>query len=271
MPMKLPPKTSKLYAAGLFLTVLELLLFVQAAFNLDPPFSPSEPNQIVLLFLLSTFIFLILLVFGFVLLRDVVKVWVERKQQKPGSKFKTSILVSLVSLTLIPAVFLFLFGFSLVNRSIVKWFSVPVDTIFSATRDMTAEWEHDQESLARALLTHLANEPQEDLGEVRRTFQLKAFMVLNENGRILRSSAEPDVQQYELAARIVPGLANRDEAFLNIPPYWIGVKRTADGQTNESLVAVFPRPERILALTDKIAGERENYSLLVQKRKTLRD
>jgi two-component system nitrogen regulation sensor histidine kinase NtrY len=269
--MKLPPKTSKLYAAGLFLFVLALLVFAQAAFNLDPLFTPSEPNQIVQLFLLSTFIFLILLVFGFVLLRDVVKVWVERKQQKPGSKFKTSILVSLVSLTLIPAVFLFLFGFSLVNRSIVKWFSVPVDTIFSATRDMAAEWEHDQESLARALLTHLANEPQEDLAEVRRTFELKAFMVLDENGQILRSSAEPDVQQNELAARIVPTLANRDEAFLNIPPYWIGVRRTVDAQKNESLVAVFPRPERILALTDKIAEERQNYSLLVQKRKTLRD
>src|SRR5262245_25298474 len=147
--MKLPPKTSKLFAAGVFLLVLALLVFVQAAFNLDQLFTPSEPNQIVLLFLLSTFIFLVLLIFGFVLLRDVVKVWVERKQQKPGSRFKTSILVSLVSLTLIAAVFLFLFGYSLVNRSIVKWFSVPVDTIFSATRDMAAEWQHDHESLAQ--------------------------------------------------------------------------------------------------------------------------
>src|SRR5262245_64306045 len=202
MPMKLPPKTSKLYAAGLFLTVLELLLFVQAAFNLDPPFSPSEPDQIFLLFSLSTVIFLVLLVFGFVLLRDLVKVWVERKQQKPGSRFKTKILVSLVSLTLIPAVFLFLFGYSLVNRSIVKWFSVPVDTIFSATRDMTAEWQHDHESLARALLTHFGSEPREDVDEARRTFQLKAFMVLDEDGRILRASADSDVPQDNLATRL---------------------------------------------------------------------
>src|SRR5262249_44931958 len=233
--MKVQPETTKLYLAGFFLLMLALIVFVQAAFNLDPFFSPSEPTQIVLLYTLSTFIFLVLLVFGFVLLRDLVKVWVERKQQKPGSKFKTSILVSLVSLTLIPAVFLFLFGFSLVNRSIVKWFSVPVDTIFSATRDMAAEWEHDQESLARALLTHLANEQQEDWEEVGRASELKAFMVLDENGQILRSSAEPDVQQNELAARIVATLANRDEAFLNIPPYWIGVRRTVAAQKNESL------------------------------------
>src|SRR5262245_24429475 len=264
MPMKLPPKTSKLYAAGLFLTVLELLLFVQAAFNLDPPFSPSEPDQIFLLFSLSTVIFLVLLVFGFVLLRDVVKVWVERKQQKPGSKFKTSILVSLISLTLIPAVFLFLFGYGLVNRSIVKWFSVPVDTIFSATRDMTAEWQHDRELRAYSVLTHVASEPGEDLDEVRGTFQLKAFIVLNEDGQILRYSADSDVQQNELASKVRSLLGNRDQAFLDIQPYWVGIHRSRTTQPNEILAAVFPRPERILGLTGKIAEERQNYSLLVQ-------
>src|SRR6267142_2290136 len=101
--MKVPAKTTKLYAAGLFLLVLAALVFVQAAFNLNPFFTPSSPNQIVLLVTLSAFIFLVLLIFGFVLLRTLVKVWTERKQQKPGSKFKTTILVSMVTLTLIPA------------------------------------------------------------------------------------------------------------------------------------------------------------------------
>src|ERR1051325_1569716 len=101
--MKLPPKITKLHAAGALVLALALLVFVQAAFSLDPLVDPSEANQIVLLYTLSTFIFLVLLIFGFVLLRTLVKVWFERKQQKPGSKFKTSILVALVSLTLIPA------------------------------------------------------------------------------------------------------------------------------------------------------------------------
>src|SRR5215813_8997880 len=143
--MKVQPETTKLYLAGFFLLMLALLVFVQAAFNLDPFFSPSEPTQIVLLYTLSTFIFLVLLIFGFVLLRTLVKVWIERKQQKPGSKFKTSILVSLISLTLIPATLLFLFAFGLVNRSIVKWFSVPVDQIFNATADLNLEREKEQE------------------------------------------------------------------------------------------------------------------------------
>src|SRR6266481_7146277 len=155
--MKVQTKTTRLYLGGFFLLMLALLVFAQAAFNLDQFFSPSGPTQIVLLYTLSTFIFLVLLIFGFVLLRTLVKVWIERKQQKPGSKFKTSLLVSLISLTLIPATFLFLFAFSLLNRSIVKWFSVPVDQIFTAAADLNLEREKQQEDLARGILKHLGN------------------------------------------------------------------------------------------------------------------
>src|SRR5438132_3314691 len=219
--MKVPPETTKLYLAGFFLLTLALLVFVQAAFNLDPFFSPSEPTQIVLLYTLSTFIFLVLLIFGFVLLRTLVKVWIERKQQKPGSKFKTSLLVSLISLTLIPATFLFLFAFGLVNRSIVKWFSVPVDQIFNATLDMNAEWQKQQESLARSILTHLGQFHPADLDEARRTFRLKALMILDNEGKVLRSSAEADVFPANLAGLIYSGIGKKPEAFLDIGPYWI--------------------------------------------------
>src|SRR5262247_1910037 len=106
--MKSPPQNARLYAAGILVLALAFLVFVQAAFNLDPIYSPSQPNQIVLLVTLSALTFLVLLIFGFVLLRTLIKVWAERKQQKPGSKFKTIILVWLVTLTLIPAPCLFL-------------------------------------------------------------------------------------------------------------------------------------------------------------------
>src|SRR5262245_66269392 len=100
--MKVPQRPTKLYAAGLFLLVLALIVFVQAAFSLDPFFTRSGPNQIVLLVTLSVFVFLVLLIFGFVLLRTLVKVWAARQQQTHGSKFKTTVLVSLVMLTVIP-------------------------------------------------------------------------------------------------------------------------------------------------------------------------
>jgi two-component system nitrogen regulation sensor histidine kinase NtrY len=268
--MKLPPQTTKLYAAGLFLLVLALIVFAQAAFNLDPFFSPSEPNQILLLVTLSAFVFLVLLIFGFILLRTLIKVWTERKQQKPGSKFKTTVLVSLVTLTLIPATCLFLFAFALVSRNIDKWFSVPVDQIFSASSQMGAEWRGDHEALERSILDHLAQDPQ-DLDKVRKTFQLKGVFVLDDRGYILRFSSDSDVAKNKLAIQMRKALGNGHEAFLDIDSYWIGVRRGHRNATDEILAIVFPRPAHLADLSAKLVQERQHYEVLVQNRKFFRD
>ncbi|HYR84127.1 MAG TPA: ATP-binding protein [Terriglobia bacterium] len=233
--MKVPPQTTKLYLAGVFLLTLALLVFVQAAFNLSPFLSPSGPNQIGLLVSLSTFIFLVLLVFGFVLLRTLVKVWAERRRGKPGSKFKTKLVFTLVLLTLIPAMCLFGFAFGLVNRSIDKWFSVPVDEIFQATSEMSA------------------------------------FLVLDEKGEVVRSSVIPDGVPSGLPGRIVSALRDRDEALIDIDTHWVRAQRIDAPQGKQIQAAVFPKLDRIDELTSKIGAERANYNLLIQKRKSYRD
>ncbi len=265
------PHSARLYAAGLFLLALVLLVFAQAAFNLNPLFSPTHPNQILLLYTLSTFIVLVLLVFGFVLLRNLVKLWVERKQQKPGSKFKTSLVVSLISLTLIQAVCLFLFAFGLINRQLDKWFSVPVDEIFSATTDMTIEWQHEHESLARSLLTQLGRDPQQDLEQLRQTFHVQAFIVLDENGQIVRSAAAAGFAAADVTKPIRAVIRNRDEAFLNAASYWAGIQRGTGAQKNLVFAAFFPTPARITELNAKIGAEREYYISLAQKKVAYRD
>jgi two-component system nitrogen regulation sensor histidine kinase NtrY len=269
--MKVQTTTTRLYLAGFLLLTLALLVFVQAAFNLDPLYSPSEPTQIVLLYTLSTFIFLALLIFGFVLLRTLVKVWIERKQQKPGSKFKTSLLISLISLTLIPTIFLFLFAFSLLNRSIVKWFSVPVDQIFNVTADMNAEWQKEHDALANSILTYIGRAKDRDMDDVRQTFGLKAIMVMDNQGKVLLSSAGPDVAGTKLATQIRARLRDRNDAFFDIDPYRVGVHRTHAGGTDEIIAALFPRPERVVQLDAKIGQEREYYNALAQNQKFFRD
>src|SRR5262245_9698876 len=122
------PNKTKLYLAAGLLLVLSVFVFAQAAFDL-PFMKPAETDEFVVVYALSTLIFLVLLVFGFVLLRILIKVWVERKQEKPGSQFKTRLLAMLAILTLIPAISVFAYAYGLVNRNIDKWFSFPVDGI----------------------------------------------------------------------------------------------------------------------------------------------
>jgi nitrogen fixation/metabolism regulation signal transduction histidine kinase len=273
--MKLSSQNTKLYAAGVFLLTLASLVFVQAAFNLEkyfnPFFSPSNPNQIVLLVTLSAFVFLVLLVFGFLLLRDLVKVWAERKQQKPGSKFKTTILVSLVTLVLIPATCLFLFAFGLVSRSIDKWFSAPFDQIYDASGQMSTAWRKDHESLERSFLNYLGQEPQQDLDKIRSALDAKGVFILDDEGRILKSSTGPDLAPETLVKRIRTGLADQKEAFLDIDSYWVGVRREGGGQKGQILAIAFPRPAPFVDLTAKLAEQKQNYQTLAYRRTSYRD
>lgn len=231
------PTNTKLYIAGLFLLTLALLVFVQAAFNLNPFLSPTLLNQTALLYTLSTFIFLVLLVFGFVLLRILIKVWAERRQQKPGSQFKTSLLVSMIALTLVPATCLFLFAFGLVNRSIDKWFSAPVDEIFRAADEIN---------------------------------QLQDILVVDQSGNIVRSSADKSLPS-TLPSRALKELGNRDETFFEFETRWIAVRRLQTAQGEQILISIFPTPEQITNLTSAIASQRERYTELNENRKSYRD
>src|SRR5688572_20431705 len=110
-------RNSKLYIAGGIFILLAGVVFAQQAFNLSF-ISYSSPGQNVLLFTLSTSIFVVLLVFGFIFLRTLVKTWEERKQGKPGSRFKTSLLGMLILLTILPAVSVFAYAYGLMHRNI---------------------------------------------------------------------------------------------------------------------------------------------------------
>jgi nitrogen fixation/metabolism regulation signal transduction histidine kinase len=266
--MKAAPKTQNLYVAGGFLLALALLVFVQAALNLNPFINPSEPNQILILYALSTFIFLVLLVFGFVLSRTLIKVWVERKQQKPGSHFKTSLLVSLILLTLVPATLLFLFAFGLVNRSIDKWFSVPADQAFLAATEITRQWRAEHEQIGSRIITELAHQLPQDLEGARQNFQMKALMVIDAQGKVINSSADNDIDRDRLALQILEGLGNQEQTTIHTPTFWVNARRI--GQT-QILAAAFQPPAGLVALSDEIAAQRANYSELVQNRKAYRD
>jgi two-component system, NtrC family, nitrogen regulation sensor histidine kinase NtrY len=267
--MNTSPKP-RLYVAGFLLLMLALLVFVQAAFNLNPFLSPSLLSQTTLLYTLSTFIFLVLLVFAFVLLRTVIKVWAERRQQKPGSQFKTSLLMSMIALTLVPAVLLFGFAFGLVNRSIDKWFSAPVDDIYQATDEMNRQWRLDREEFARSLLNYISEQPELDLDQVRQDFKLDGLFIVDASGGVIRSSTKQDVSP-RIAEQAITTVKDRDEAFWDIGSEWIAARRIETGSGDQILVAVFQTPAQMTNLRSAIAASRNRYTELNENRKSYRD
>jgi two-component system nitrogen regulation sensor histidine kinase NtrY len=127
---------------GIAMFLLFALVFSQQAFNLT--LRPTTSEQALILVALSTLIFLLLIALTFVLLRNLLKLYYERRTGKLGSKFRTRMVVGALALSLTPVIFLFLFAFGLMNRSIDKWFSRPVEEL----RENSGEIAHQLSTYA---------------------------------------------------------------------------------------------------------------------------
>ncbi len=102
---------------------------------------PTNSEQTILLLALSTVIFLAFVIFALILLRILLKLYVERKQQQLGARFKTKMVVAFLGLSLVPVCFLFVFSSWLLNRTIDRWFSVPLDLIRQDSEELVRQLE----------------------------------------------------------------------------------------------------------------------------------
>ena len=72
---------------------------------------------------LNVVVFLLLLVLLILLLRNILKIYADQSSSALGARLRTRMVLGAVLIALTPAVFMFLFSFQLMNRSIDRWFS----------------------------------------------------------------------------------------------------------------------------------------------------
>jgi len=266
------PQNTRLYIAIGFLLLLSVVVFAQQAFDLKfIPHSSLTPNQILLLYALSTLIFVVLLVFGFILLRSLVKVWVERKQGKPGSRFKVSLLAMLGVLTLVPAVSVFAFAYGLTNRSIDKWLSAPVDEIFKTNEKIEGVVAKQQQENAQSILNYLAANVPSDFAQTRRTFQLKALILIHEDGTVEASSLEPGIDSNTLTREVFASLSKNSEGFSSLKGDWLATRSLEAAGTRRLLAAVFPARMDLAEFSNEIDKQKDAYDTLKSSKNVFRN
>jgi two-component system nitrogen regulation sensor histidine kinase NtrY len=122
-------------AVGAFL--LLGILVAQASFNLKF-ISPDSNEQLLFFAGLTGLIFSAFVALTLVLGRNLVKLYAERRQGVAGSKFRTRLVVVSLLLSFLPVIAMFWFSYGLINRSIDKWFSQPVEEVRADTAAMSA-------------------------------------------------------------------------------------------------------------------------------------
>jgi two-component system, NtrC family, nitrogen regulation sensor histidine kinase NtrY len=118
------PRRRSIALFGLGVALLIALLGTLQAFNIRI-LNPETPGETIVFTGLIVLVFLLLMVLLMLLLRNILKLYADQSSSALGARLRTRMVLGATLIALTPAVFMFLFSFLLMNRSIDRWFSQP--------------------------------------------------------------------------------------------------------------------------------------------------
>ena len=282
-PARTPSKQRKatilLLAGGIFF--LFLILLSQSSFN-APFLRPDTSEQTLVFAALSALIFLLFVTLTFVLARTLLKLMAERRVGVLGSQFRTKMVGGALILSFAPVLFLFLFAYGLMNRSIDKWFSRPVEEV-----------REDTEAMGKLLSTYAGqNAHAEALSIAQSAVTQKAFESGDFSGLIDVLREHEATLQGGFALAMVDGQVEASfrapEAWSVLQPslpigtadahaparftwgdteYMLGTTRVGE---HGKIIVAMPLPSAFTETIKEIEASQKHYFELAQQRKLVR-
>ena len=171
---------------------IALALLLAAVFtfgSLDVPFQPKNWRDALTLYAVSSFITAALLVFGLILTRAVVRLWAERSKEQLGSRFKTKMVVGAMAISLLPVLFMFFVSYSLLNRTLGRWFPRPLEIASEQTQLLLHDSALTQIPRLRMLARQaepLSSQPAPDFVKRAVALGADAIWILDRDGNAIR-------------------------------------------------------------------------------------
>ncbi|MGB2763394.1 MAG: ATP-binding protein [Candidatus Aminicenantaceae bacterium] len=228
---KQPKKGPRILGA---ITLLLIVLFFVIEFFIGKTQEfPATTITTILLSSLQIIVLLLFLILSFVLGRNLIKLYLERKRKVLGAHFKTKLVLFFIALSLIPTLLLFFFASDLISRNIEYWFKTPLDKIMDDTKNLADGFHMNSKDITLHYARQLneAIEKQNLMNPKRRAHlmeftrtKLKEYKLdeisiyLNDEELFAYLNPDLPLQDYqELSANIVK-LAQPDEIVSSIAP-----------------------------------------------------
>jgi two-component system nitrogen regulation sensor histidine kinase NtrY len=280
----------------IFLLVLvpALLFLGWSQASLDLSFiSPSTALGTILLVIVSTVVFVAFVIFALILVRILLKLYVERRQQQLGSRFKTKMVVSFLLISLVPVCFLFFFAYGLLNRSIDRWFTAPFDTVRRDANDIVQELALQTEQRALDDSGHLLGRAElrsqlfSQNGTALRLLLareladpgLYTLMCFSAEGQLLARAGAPSPGLSDVFG-LFPGIASGKVPTTGITARWLSsdldlflAARGVDSEGGTRLgtiVSARRLPLPIKQIADRIQKSTQRYDELSHERRALK-
>ena len=120
-------KKRLLLGMGVVLLAISVILVVwQGSFKMGR-IEPSNPSQTFVFWAISILIFVLMVTLGFILFRELLRLYIARQANQQGSRIRTKLVLGALALSCLPVFCLVLFSFEVLSRSVERWFTNPVD------------------------------------------------------------------------------------------------------------------------------------------------
>jgi len=183
--MEKEKKKGPRFIAAFIILLVIVFLAIEFYIRESQEISPTSVMD-VLLSSMQVIVLLLFLVLLFVLGRNLVKLYLERKQKVVGSHFKTKLVLFFIALSLIPTLLLFFFASDLISRNIELWFKTPFDKILEDTKSLADSAYANAEEAA----SHYAMELSDSISSQQ--------LVRLENRLLLRDFIRRKLSEYSL-------------------------------------------------------------------------
>jgi two-component system, NtrC family, nitrogen regulation sensor histidine kinase NtrY len=268
-------------ALGVIVLFLSFLLFSQASLNLSF-LQPETLQQTFAFVALSALIFLLFVALTFILARNLLKLFAERRIGVLGSRFRTRMVIGALVLSFLPTIFLFLFSYVLMNRTIDKWFSRPVEELKQDTAQAAALLADYAMANAKAEAAVLAKSPDVERAlqtgdpshavaelERHRASLQGGFVVLLKDNRPLQTFNAPAAWGSRLPELLQATALNGTKLSV----VRIGATEYLSGYANAtvgSVLVALPLPPELAKTLASIDTNQRRYYELSQERRSVR-
>ena len=141
-PFRDNPRLILLGIVLLFAALAAMIFLADKSTQLNPDFL-SE----VLLYALSAADLTMVVALVFVLARNIVKLFVERRRGLPFSRFRAKLVLAMLGLTIVPSLLVLAVGGELIRSVTSLWFSQPVDEVLRSANEIGGNYYREHESL----------------------------------------------------------------------------------------------------------------------------
>ena len=175
---------TKLILTGIAVLVAALVSLLALA-SRSATLAPDFLTEFVL-YALSATNLTILVGLVFVLARNIIKLFVEKRRSLPFAHFRAKLVAVLLGMTLIPAVLVLLVGSELIRNSVDRWFNAPMDDVLSSANTIAGDYYQERWRLVAAEAQRLAR-------------AVGGIDLASTPANSVRAIIEPDVQQGRIA------------------------------------------------------------------------